>query len=49
MSAEMELPAAEAATDGPMTGDTNASAKRRQKIMWGVILTLLFIAGGFVR
>lgn len=44
----MELPAAEPAMDGPIPGDTNASAKRRQQIMWGVIMAGLFVAGGFV-
>lgn len=48
MSHEVELPAAEPAFDGPIPGDSNRAAKRRQTIIWGAITALVLAGGGFV-
>jgi len=45
---DIELPAAEVATDGPVPGDSNKAARRRQNIIWGAIAGVVAIGGVFV-
>ena len=47
MTAEIELPPAEPAYEGPVT-DGNKRAKRKQAIVYGALFGALLIGGGFV-
>jgi conjugal transfer pilus assembly protein TraB len=42
-----ELPAAEAAYEGPIA-DGNSTAKRRQTLVWGICIAAVTVMGGFV-